>query len=149
MRPPNFIDKPEQYGPFNGALLVLNIGQDNIDKLGIRLGSNYYEELVEAIADAMADGWAIMYLFDSEHGVSEEPDGFEDHEDITFRRLLGKTCGMEVADFSLIPSERKKQFESMRKHLQEVEDLVVGDDMAVMGSCKIGGDKVLMPLTPI
>ena len=142
----SFIDASETYGPFSGALLILNVGRDNYEKIGIT--EEYEESLIEAIAMAHADGWATIYLFDDARGVSLIPEGFEDIEDMNFCRLLRPSTGMPSADFSIVPSEREKQFAKMLERLWKMEDFSFrGSSASIAGLCKIGGEEVLLPVT--
>lgn len=144
---PNFIDKPDYYGPFSGALIVMNIGQDNYQQLA--MPASYEEALREAIADAHAKGHMVLYLWDATKGVSLPPLGYETTEGVDFYRL-GAELGKARLDFPWDPAQRRQAFESMADTLFSHRDFFFeGSSTAFMGHCSIDGQEVLMPLTKL
>jgi len=145
---PNFIDRPDTYGPFDGVLLVLNIGEDNYESLN--LPQEYEDALQDALANAHADGWAVIYLFDNMRGVCNPPEHFEFTEEVDFYRLMRQTVGTGEASFSRVASERAQQFESMLENIWKHQDFMfVGRSASIVGLCRVGGERVLFPVTAI
>jgi len=138
-------------GPFDGLLMVLNVGNDSYPPRG--WSQAYEDALIEAMTQAHYDGWAIVYLFD--HGTSMPPTHFDFIEDMDFLRLTNTYCGSRPAskgcDFSLLPQERDEEIAGIAaKIIQSPEFSFPGTPpVKVVGSCRIGGEEVLLPLTEV
>lgn len=142
---PNFIDKPEKNGPFEGALVIFNIGSDNYES--ISMPAEYEQYLCDSINDAIARGLAIIYAWDTDKGISLPPLGYEDRDDMVFTRLLADVCGIQKADFDISPSERSTVFGHMAENLlSHKEFFFTSPYVGFIGLCRIDGTDVFMPL---
>ena len=142
---PNFIDKAEEDGPFDGCLVLLNMAEEDND-----VPSDYLRDISEAVSMAHADGWAVVYLFDNREGVRLAPDYLPQADGHDFSFLMSEVNSSDEADFSLLPRKRMEQFGAIVKNIFLMPRFVFDSRSAkVSGLCKIDGDDVLVPLTDI
>lgn len=140
----NWIDKKDDR--FNGCLMVLNIGQDNIHTLP----GDYKENLQAAIADGHAGGLLTLYVFDSETGPFPIPDEFDNVEGMDHVRMMFDVGGRRDCDFSLLPDQRMEEFRKIGEVIRGHQGFNFSPtNLKICGWCKISGSKVLLPLTPI
>jgi len=127
----------------NGCLLVMNIGNDNIDSIPI----NYAEKIRERVNDAHANGWMVLYVFDSKTDPSKPPDYFDNGEEMDVVRMMFDVCGRKDSNFNLLPELRLKEFNAIADFVIEHPDFdcLRSANFAVCGLCSIDGDPVLMP----
>jgi len=98
---------------FEGCLLVLNIGQENI-----RDHSKEYTETLKSVAaDAHADGFMTLYAFDSDTGPMRIPEIFDNVEGMDFVRMMFDVCGRQDSNFSLNPEARMGEFRAMAERI--------------------------------
>ena len=131
-----------QNGPFTGCLIILNL-----DKIEARKkdASEYFDDLIGAIANAHADGLAIVYLYDN--GIVVPSDDVEQIEGMDFHRLFGIVCKGQACEFSSDPDNRRDQFADIAKAvLSQKEFIFEGRSASIIGSCKIDGQDVLFPM---
>lgn len=144
-----WVDKPNSY-LFEGALLVLNIGNNNYKSLP----QEYLESLQDATRTAHASNWAVLWLFDPEEGVSPPPEEFEIFEDSDFPRLADKVLGVPKLMFPFMPVERDCYIRGLILSMSDPLGQFFIDDKIrpkffVIGQCHIGKEKVLLPLTEV
>jgi hypothetical protein len=144
---PNFLDKPE-LEPFNGCLVIFNIGNHNYDNIGMTWF--FGGLLTEAVANAHASGWLVYYVFDSKHGSSVPPDFLDNVADQDFVGLSKKVLGTELIDFSLLPSKRMQQFKQIIGSISSQQGIkILGSSAVVTGLCGFEGDEVFLPPTEV
>lgn len=147
MTPPktNWLDeKPEEH--FSGCLMILNIGQENIHLVS----SKYKEALSADVANAHADGWMIVYAFDSQTGPYKAPEEFSNVEGMDFVRMMFDVCGRKDSDFSLYPDKRMEEFKKIGEVIRNHDRLkFTNANLKIGGSCKISGIPVLIPVFDI
>jgi hypothetical protein len=155
--PQKFIDV--QAEPFDGCLIVMNIGKDNYRDL--KMSREYELCICEAIKRAHAAGHAVLYLGDSLHGVMAPPDEFPALDGADVPRLMAQACRTQIAEFPANPMFRMAQFQEMARLvysnsrnglllplLFSEKSYEVGR-WRIAGSCTIEGVKVLHPVTTI
>lgn len=142
---PKFVDKKDEIsGPFNGCLVVLNIN-DNI-----KIGQEYRKSLSDAVADAQANGHAVLNLFDSHLGVIQETDFLPHAEGHDFYMLLSSVTNAQDAEFSLVPSVRNLQIKGIFESIFACQQFSFMDKKgAIIGRCRIDGDEVFLPYIEI
>ena len=136
------LEEKKRSGPFTGCLIILNM-----DKIESRKNSapEYFDDLLGAIANAHADGLAIVYLY--EEGIVLPSDDVEQIDGMDFHRLFGIVCKDQACDFSSDPDERVRQFSVVAKAvLSQKEFVFEGHRACIVGSCKIDGQNVLLPM---
>lgn len=141
-------DQQKGHGPFNGVLFIFNLGCDNWTQEMIP--REYEAGLCEAIANAHADGWMTLYVFDRMKGTSLPPEGLEFFEQMDFVRL-STALGLDSASFPLDPDARRVALSRMFHDFLErnADEFVAVGRGAAMGLCLVGGDKVLMPFCEV
>lgn len=138
----------EAFGPFDGVLIVMNIGRDNYRNLD--MPKAYSEAVQDAVKQAHADGWAVIYAFDSKCGIDQPPDDWDFLPGHTHYRLMNDVCGRRFADFSLLPTPRMDEFRAMFEHLKLHKAFnFQGNGQLLIGSCRIDQLPVLLPLTVV
>lgn len=141
---PNFVDATNVNGPFEGCLIVLNITQEEL------LAEDFVKVLSEAVAQAHADGWAVLYLHDNDKGASPVPDFVPQAEGHDFPMLMSNVCSREKASFSLVPSKKNDEFQALFDNIMTLEGFCFEKNVGkLIGKCKLGGDDVMVPLTKI
>jgi hypothetical protein len=140
-----FVDQDDSRGPFNGCLIVLNIHQET------KLPKQYEDNLIERISQAQANGYAIFYLFDASNGVGEIKDTLPQDEHFDFRSLLSSIINIQTdINLSIDPKLRYRQLRGIAdKVLYYPNVQFANKDAAIMGSCQIDGDLVLVPYTEL
>lgn len=83
-----WIDKDKKKDGFDGVLLVVNHQENET--------AEQIEALVEAVADAHADGCAVFYVFDEIEKVKPPPDEVEWRDEMDFLRPLK---GQDIESF--------------------------------------------------
>lgn len=145
---PHFLDRKDFHGPFDGALVIFNLGEDDWPPEG--MSQEYEDHLRESIASAYADGRVVLFLWDAAKGVSLPPECVETMPDMCFYRFLSDLCGVPVAEFPLLPRERDEEFRKMAQKIGESSEYVLAEKrFAFMGRCWIGKKEVLLPFTPL
>ena len=147
---PDFLDEPDRIEPFNGCLLVLNIGSENCDKIG--MGKHFRTMLTEAVSEAHAAGWLVCYVFDNKLGSSPPPDFVDSAPEQDLVGLSNKFFNVDAIELSLLPRERMRQLAQLIERIscqpspQGPQVLFVASFPAVAtGLCKIDGDEVFLP----
>lgn len=127
----------------NGCLLVMNIGNDNYNDLP----DNYVKTISERVNQAHADGWMVLYVFDSEVDPSQPPEYFDSSEDMDKVRMFFDVCGRRDSNFNLIPAKRLEEFNAISECVINHPDFecLRSANFAVCGQCSIDGRKVLLP----
>ena len=141
-------DKKEgaKYGPFDGCLMVMNIGEDTKHVMT----PEFHEQLTNAVADAHASGWVVLWVFDNETGAMKLPDDWDVIEDMDFVRMMFDVCGRKDSNFPTLPGARMEQFKAMAQCARSHNSFDIrGRATKIMGSCSIDGVKVLMPLIDV
>ena len=141
-----WVDKPE-IQPFDGALILFNVGKGNYKSFP----EEYFEKIREAVNQAHADGWAVLYLFDQEIVEGETPEELEFVEATDFVRLESKTIGVPSLRFPTIPEERICYIKGLLLSLDDPlgQFSVKKEKFIIVGQCYIGKEKVFLPLTEI
>jgi hypothetical protein len=134
-----WIDEKPKY-PFEGALIVMNMGQEDLEKFPPP--AEYLASLVSEISEAHAAGRAVIYLFDK--GTSPIPEHLDWMDDMDFRRL-SSSLGMPSLSFSLSVKERQRELEALATGARGQDDFVVRGPVRIMGACLLDGERVLMP----
>ena len=133
-------------GPFDGVLIVLNVGVENFKSLP----KEFLQSVRDAVGDAHAAGWLVLYLFDSAIGAQPPPEEFDNIEGFDFYRNMHDVWGRNVADFEPLPDKRMKEFVSLAESVREYKGFVVqGKAAKIVGQCSIAGSKTLMPVVEI
>jgi hypothetical protein len=141
---PNEISDPSTFGPFDGCLVVMNIGKETYGDV-YKTSPAYIEQVENCIADAHADGWLVLYLFDSDTGAQPQPEEFDFVEGMDFFRPMSSICGRKDSNFALLPDKRSEQFAEMKKQI--CSKFRVGSRVVFVGQCSIDSVKVLLPPT--
>ena len=145
---PQFIDEPKAREPYEGCLVVFNIGEHNWHKIG--MSKHFEETLTKAVADAHASGWLVQYVFDLGTELSPPPDFLDSAPEQDLTGISGKLLGMDFLDFSLVPSQRREQFKRIVERVSSQAGVkLLGSSVVVTGWCKIGGDEVFLPPTRV
>ena len=139
-------DEKKPAGPFDGVLIVLNIGKENYKSLP----EKFVQSVRDAVGEAHAAGWLVLYLFDSAIGAQPPPEEFDNIEGFDFYRRVQDVWGRSAADFEPLPDKRMKEFVSLAESIRQYKGfLIQGKAAKVIGSCSIAGSKTLMPLVEI
>lgn len=135
----DWIDEEEgPMGPFEGALVVLNVGEE--EEL-----TESMKPLKEAYDDALSKGWVIVHSF--EKGIEPPPWFFgqvEGHNLLCLPQRLGR----KDFDFSLLPTDRAAEFSEIGEALVEGNDICFtrkNIEVKVTGRCRIDGSEVVLP----
>ena len=99
-------ERPKQ--SYEGCLVVMNIGQENINDVP----SNEKDKVVEAIAKAHAGGCIVLYVFDSDIGPMPPPEEFDFIPEMDATRMGFDVLSMRTIQFS---SDAEKQRAEMEK----------------------------------
>lgn len=142
---PKFVDKKDEIsGPFNGCLIVLNINDNT------KIGQEYRKNLSEAVSNAQADGHAVLHLFDSRLGVTQETEFLPHAESHDFYMLLSSFASAQNAEFSLVPSIRNLQIKNIFESIFACQQFsFMNKKGAIIGRCTIDGDEVFLPYIEI
>lgn len=141
-----WVDKPSTFGPYDGCLVVMNMGKDNYQ--AFEFPRDYEEEVVAAIGRAHADGWTVIHLFYHASSLSECADNFEFMEEVD--HLRGANMYGSNLDFSLDPVQRLREMNSIMDGIWADEGFkFFGNRSAMIGQCKIAGTEALIPFTEI
>ena len=141
-----WLNKKEVAGPFDGVLVVLNIGDGNYKTFS----EKYIASVREAVNDAHAAGFLVLYLFDTIVGAMPPPDEFDNMEDMDFYRMMKDIWARDKADFAPLPNKRMEEFMGLVKSIKESKLFSIpGKGAKIIGSCSIAGSQTLMPLTEI
>jgi len=136
-------DEKAKVEPFNGCLMILNIGADTLGGLN----PDYVTELKEHISNAHADGLMTLYVFDVETGPSKVPEDWDFIESMDFIRMSFGVCGRRDFNFKVDPEARKKELtemvDSARVHFP------FNGPVSITGRCQIDSTPVVMPLVQI
>lgn len=136
-----------EHGPFPGLLIVMNLSEENEGDLPL----DYKNTITEQASAALAQGLHVLFLFDSDHLISQPPVFMGVIEDYLSLRL-SKSVGSEL-DFALMPKDRAKELQTLAlrsiENLKENNIQVKSKPVIAMGKCKINGTKVLMPPTHV
>lgn len=155
--PQKWIDT--QAEPFEGCLIILNIGKDNYDSL--KICGEYYDNVVEAIKHAHAKGFAVLYLGDVKHGTMEPPEDLPALAGADVSRLMGHACGLQLAEFPAEPNARMAIFGEIARLLFErgrqgallpltfTKDAYANGRWRICGNCTLDGEQVLHPVVEI
>lgn len=140
-------DGPTISGPYDGLLLIMNIGDESNRESP--LPYDYDRSLREAMANAHASGWAIVYCFDK--GTENPPEDFDFVDGQDHLRLMGETCKRPEADFSGMPEARMGQLTAMAQATFDKTDTFKFTQRAAMvaGRCRIEGLDALLPVTSL
>jgi len=141
-----WVDKPG-VPPFDGALLLFNVGNENYKSFP----QEYLDKIQAATQKAHADNWAVLYLFDPEIGIGPAPEPFEFVESHDFIRLADKVLGVPSLKFPFLPEERLCYIRGLLLSLEDPlsQFSVKKDKFILAGQCYIGKEKVLLPLTEV
>ena len=141
-----WVDKQDN-PPFEGALILFNLGNENYKAFP----SEYFEKIKEAVNQAHADGWAILYLFDQEIMAMTPPEELEFVESSDFSRLANKTMGVPTLRFPFMPEDRLCYIKGLLLSLEDPlgQFKIDGRDFIIAGQCYIGKEKVFLPLTKV
>lgn len=147
VRPYNNNNDP--FGPFDGALICMNIGKDNHRRLN--LPRPYEESLLEAMRKALASGWVVINAFDYSVGIDVPPEPWPYVEGATHFRLMNDICGRQMADFALLPNPRMEEFRAMFTRLRSHKAFKIEgqNNQTIVGSCRIDNFPLLLPLTSV
>lgn len=141
---PNFIDRQPVAGPFDGLLVIMNMPEGGFRR-------EYDEVVGEAIKQAHADGWLVMYVADGLTGLHRPPAHYDEVDGMDHFRLFSS---LGISDeFDYIPSIRMAQFGRMAEAIasrgQEFGFPSRRLFAKVVGACKIGGVASLVPPTDV
>lgn len=138
-------EAPTIHGPYDGLLLIMNVGLDSVKK--DPLPYDYERALMEAIGMAHASGWAVIYAFDM--GAEQAPEYFDFIEGMDHLRLMGETCKRAEANFSGVPSRRTQEFKAMAQAVFDKSDTFKFTQRIgrIAGKCKIEGIETFLPVT--
>lgn len=138
----------QRFGPFDGALIVMNIGSD--DPAGEILPEHYMKSLQEAVSKAHTKGWAVVYAFDSERGVAPPLFELDAIHGMDFSRLMHDVCGLAKAEFDADPDARMSQFVSMTDRLFSHDAFSFASyGCEITGRCFIDSTQAIVPVTQI
>ena len=141
-----WVDEGPKPAPFNGCLVIMNIGQDNIHKVPV----GEKEKVVDALADAHAGGCAVLYVFDSDIGPMPPPEEFDSVEGMDGVRMGFDVLNMRTIQFSSDPDKQSAEMEALKERLKDrLKDTTLRFDGPVRfcGYCMVGEKKVFLPLT--
>lgn len=121
---------------YDGMLMALNCGDD-------RVGGEFVADAAQAVAEAHARGWVVLYLFD-EDGPRSPAGGLEFIEGHDFVRVEDGKISLP-GDYEA----RRARLEEMRERLSSDDEryLVKGGSYGLLGACSMGGQEVLVPPT--
>lgn len=135
------IVKIEEDHPWDGILIIMNGDKNHL------FTKDYFGVLKEHIGNAYADNHAIIYLSDPIEGPISEDLDFMDER--CFQRLPN-FAGRVNLDFDSSPKVRMQEFKSMIVAIRTRQDLkFLGNEVKILGSCKIAGQQTLIPPTVI
>lgn len=141
-----WIDKPDTFGPYEGCLVIMNMGKENYQ--AFEFPRDYEDSVSQAIANAHAGGWAVIHLFYDVSMLSECSDNLEFMEEMD--HLRGANMYGSNLDFSLDPDRRLAEMNSVMDGIWGDENFrFVGNRSAMIGQCKIAGAETLIPFTEI
>lgn len=148
-RLPTFIENHTE--PFDGALIILNIGEENIKRLS--LSTEYMGKISEAIKFAHAKGHIVLYLFDTTCGVMPRPDDFPSLDGADASALLNTLTQFPNTNFSENPIRRMATFREIAIRIFEsgafpFSSLIQGA-WRITGNCQINSTNVILPVTTI
>jgi len=127
--------KEEGMGPFDGLLIVMNIGEET------PVPSDYAIVMAGEIDEAYAAGWLVLHVYDK--GISVPPD--EAIEGMCLP-VLSSACGEGELKFDLMPGKRLEQLKKMASHFWANSGLdFTSRNCKVMGRCLIDGAEVFLP----
>lgn len=139
-------DENAPEGPFDGCLVIMNIGVENFASFD----KGYIERVLNAAADARASGWAILWVFNGELGVMRLPEEWEFMDGHDYIRPMSVVCGRRDSNFPTLPDARKAEFKAMADAVFSHKSFrFLGKTMTLMGSCSIDGTPVLLPPTEV
>jgi hypothetical protein len=142
--PTTWVNKQE-YGPYNGVLIVFNIGKANYKTIP-NMNEQYLSLVMSEVNSAHARGMSVLYLFDDEIPYSMPPDEFDFMEEFDHIR----PSSMYGADLKF-PLDYEARTTKMRKIAAEVfadtTFTFVSRQTRFIGHIHIDGDAVLMPRT--
>lgn len=127
----------------NGCLMVMNIGNDNFETLP----DNYLNQIRDRVGQAHADGWMVLYVFDSATDPSKPPEYFDTAEEMDTVRMMFDVCGRRDSNFNLIPEQRLAEFNAIATSIinHPAFETLRSENFAICGQCSIDGQKVLLP----
>lgn len=125
----------------NGCLLVMNIGNDNYEAIP----NDFIEKVKDRVAEAHADGWMVLYVFDDKVDPSKPPEYFDDGQEMDAVRMMWDVCGRRDSNFNLYPEQRLKEFNAMSEAVVAAFEELMSANFALCGMCSIDGQKVLLP----
>jgi hypothetical protein len=136
-------DEKAKVEPFNGCLIILNIGADTLSGLS----ADYITELKEHISNAHADGHVTLYIFDIDTSPLKVPDDWDFIEGMDFIRMSFGVCGRRDFNFKVDPEVRKKELSEMVNNLRV--HFPFHGSVSITGRCQIDSTPVVMPLVQI
>jgi len=130
---------------YNGCLVVMNIGNENIDKVP----EEEKQKVVEAIADAHASGNSVIFMFDSDIGPQNPPEEFDIMEDRDGKRMAFIVLGMRTIKFSEDENERQQEMKTAAEKIRaEVKDselkFIPSGEVRFCGYCFIGDKRIFL-----
>lgn len=140
---PTWIGQKEER--FDGCLMVLNIGNHNFSQLPVE----YVNALKERISLAIADGWLIIWAFDTTIDEPQIPDDCDTIEGTTHLRMVFDVCGRRDVTFALLPDARLKELKAIEQTMRDHPSFRWSGPFAIGGAASIASQNVLMPITEL
>jgi len=141
-----WVDEGPKPKPYDGCLIIMNIGQDNISDVP----AGEKEKVVEALADAHAGGCAVLYVFDSDVGPMPPPEEFDFVVGMDEVRMGFDVLNMRMIQFSPGPDKQQAEMAALKDRLKErLNETTLRFDGPVRfcGYCMVGEKKVFLPST--
>jgi len=127
---------------FDGCLFVFNLDKD--------VPLSYKAHLEKAIGDAYAQNALVFFVYDNDVGITLPPKWIDLLEYSYAVSLISSPCGINKAEFPLLPEQREDIFKSMCRKVKQFNQVKIkGDIFWMIGKITISGNSVLMPLTRI
>ena len=137
-------ERPKQ--SYEGCLVVMNIGQENINDVP----SNEKDKVVEAIAKAHAGGCIVLYVFDSDIGPMPPPEEFDCIPEMDATRMGFDVLSMRTIQFSSDAEKQRAEMAAVSERLKNrLKETFLRFDGPVRfcGYCLVGDKKNFMPPT--
>jgi hypothetical protein len=141
-----WVDEGPKPKPYEGCLVIMNIGQDNISDVPV----GEKEKVVEALADAHAGGCAVLYVFDSDVGPMPQPEEFDFVAEMDVVRMGFDILNMRTIQFSPDAEKQRAEMAALKERIKErlnETSLRFYGPVRFCGYCMVGEKKVFLSST--
>lgn len=132
--------------PYDGCLVIMNVGDETEADVTVE----QREILSKEVDDAHANGWLVIYAFDSHQGVSKPPAFVEVVEDMDFPVLARAVFEVDIISFEYQPYLGKQEFSDFVSHVYDGHGIVGRFKFdhrtsRIVGFATVDGQKVFIP----